>query len=202
MLALPPMEKRMRKLVHDLAGAFNLTSKSEGNGKARFTTLTRTTMSGVRVDERKLARILGKPKPDGGGGGGKGKGKAVGKIRPRDGEVVGGVSVFSTRSLIYLLFVGCTEDRWVESRIQDVGGHGMARGYSDRCCRRSREWIGGSALGCDQNHKAGAWCELRLAQGLKYGRLRAAVLRSLTICYHLTSDTQCISLSHFRSCAQ
>jgi hypothetical protein len=60
MLALPPMEKRMRKLVHDLAGAFNLTSKSEGNGKARFTTLTRTTMSGVRVDERKLARILGK----------------------------------------------------------------------------------------------------------------------------------------------
>ena len=95
MLALPPMEKRMRKLVHDLANAFNLNSKSEGNGKARFTTLTKTTMSGVRVDERKIARILGKPKPDGGGGGGgKGKGKAVGKIRPRDGEVVGGVSVF------------------------------------------------------------------------------------------------------------
>jgi hypothetical protein len=97
MLALPPMEKRMRKLVHDLAGAFNLKCECEGNDKARFTTLARTTMSGVRVGERRIARILGKPKPDGGGG--KGKGKAVGKIRPRDGEVVGGVSVFTTKSL-------------------------------------------------------------------------------------------------------
>jgi hypothetical protein len=97
MLALPPMEERVRKLVHDLAGDFTLKGKSEGNPKARFTTLARTTMSGVRVDERKIARNLGKPKPDGGGG--KGKGKAFGKIRPRDSEVVRGVSVFSTKSL-------------------------------------------------------------------------------------------------------
>jgi len=120
MLALPPMEKRTRKLVHDLATAFNLKSKSEGNGKARFTTLTRTTMSGVRVDERKIARILGKPD----GGGGKSKGKAPGgKIRPRDGEVVGGAAPkIDGSNLGFQMLAGMG---WQEgTRIGAVGGHG------------------------------------------------------------------------------
>jgi hypothetical protein len=91
------MTREMRKSVHELAHAFNLKSKSEGKGATRFTRLAKTTLSGVRVDERRVAQILGKPKPPlayGTGdrkGKGKGKGKVAGKIRPRDGELVGAV---------------------------------------------------------------------------------------------------------------
>ncbi|KAI9465380.1 hypothetical protein BJY52DRAFT_1221034 [Lactarius psammicola] len=60
-LSLPPMARHARKSVHELAHAFNLKSKSEGNGAARYTTLIKTTLSGVRVYERKVARIWGKP---------------------------------------------------------------------------------------------------------------------------------------------
>ncbi|KAF8268210.1 hypothetical protein EI94DRAFT_1728370 [Lactarius quietus] len=96
-ISLPPMARQMRKSVHDLAHAFNLKSKSEGNGPARFTKLSKTTRSGVRIDERKIAQILGKPDrlADSNGGRkgkGKGKGKAGVEIRPRDGEVVGGAA--------------------------------------------------------------------------------------------------------------
>lgn len=93
-LSLPPMSSYMRKLAHELAHAFNLKSKSEGKGAARFTKVTKTTRSGTWIDEGKVARILGKPPPPSSAAYGKGKGKAGGKIdkiRPRDGEVVGGV---------------------------------------------------------------------------------------------------------------
>ncbi|KAI9429450.1 hypothetical protein BJY52DRAFT_1423386 [Lactarius psammicola] len=60
-LELPPMARHARKSVHELAHAFNLKSKSEGYGAARYTTLIKTTLSGVRVYERKVARIWGKP---------------------------------------------------------------------------------------------------------------------------------------------
>lgn len=64
-LAPPSMEKRMCKLVHDLAETFNPKRKSEGNGTARFTMLSRMMMSGMQVDvrSRKLIWILGTPKP-------------------------------------------------------------------------------------------------------------------------------------------
>lgn len=122
-LSLPPMTKHMRKSVHDLAHAFHMNSKSEGNGAKRFTTLTKTTWSGLPVDERKVARILGKTPPPraGGDGKGKGKGKAVTKIRARDGEVVGGVRFSqSSRMAVLISFVGlvgCTKDRRVECRV-------------------------------------------------------------------------------------
>jgi len=90
-LSLPPMARHARRSVHELALAFNLKSKSEGKEAARYTKLIKTTLSGVQVDERKVARILGKPPPSRGSGGDKGKGKAGVKIRPRDGELVGGV---------------------------------------------------------------------------------------------------------------
>jgi hypothetical protein len=41
-LALPPMDKADRKIVHELANAFNLKSKSVGGGKSRFPILTKT----------------------------------------------------------------------------------------------------------------------------------------------------------------
>ena len=85
---LPPMGQKMRKTVHELAHAFKLNSQSRSSGAARFTTLTKTALSGVNVDEKEIARILGHE-------GGKGKGRPrAGRIRPRDGEVVGEVRLF------------------------------------------------------------------------------------------------------------
>jgi len=104
-LPLPPMNRSMRKSVHELAHAFRLESKSRGNGAERFTTLMKTTLSGVNVDEKWIARILGKSSlspcyltREGGKEKGKGKGVA-GRTRPRDGEVVGEVQ-FSRASSI------------------------------------------------------------------------------------------------------
>lgn len=44
-LALPPMDKSDRKVVHEIANAFNLKSKSAGNGNKRFPILYRTNRS-------------------------------------------------------------------------------------------------------------------------------------------------------------
>jgi hypothetical protein len=41
-LSLPAMSREARKKVHDLAGAFNLKSKSKGKGTSRYTTLIKT----------------------------------------------------------------------------------------------------------------------------------------------------------------
>ncbi|KAI9457522.1 hypothetical protein F5148DRAFT_346736 [Russula earlei] len=84
-LSLLPMSKEMRKSVHELAQVFGLRSKSRGKDATRFTILTRTALSGVMVDEKRIGRILGKYKTQGGG---KERSKAI-RTRPRDGEVVG-----------------------------------------------------------------------------------------------------------------
>jgi hypothetical protein len=85
---LPPMGQEMRKAVHELAKAFKLKSPSKSGGANRFTTLTKTALSGMNIDEKAIARILGHE-------GGKGKGRPrAGRIRPRDGEVVGEVRFF------------------------------------------------------------------------------------------------------------
>lgn len=90
-MALPPAGKETRKLVHEMATAFNLKSKSNGHGDARYTILTRTSRSGLRVDEAKAARIMRRSN------GGefirndrKGKGKS-GPPRQKEGEEVGKV---------------------------------------------------------------------------------------------------------------
>jgi hypothetical protein len=105
-LPLPPMNRSMRKSVHELAHAFRLESKSRGNGAERFTTLKKTTLSGVNVDEKGIARILGKSSLSPcyltrEGGKGKGKGIAC-RTRPRDGEVVGEVRFSKASSIIRL----------------------------------------------------------------------------------------------------
>jgi hypothetical protein len=109
-LPLPPMNPKMRKLVHELAYAFNIESKSKGNGDKRFTTLKKTNLSGVNVDEKKIAQILRKsstsvPYVTNGGIKGKGKGKGKGvadRTRPRDGDVVGLVRFSKVSSTIWL----------------------------------------------------------------------------------------------------
>src|SRR6266446_4032491 len=90
---LPPMCREMRKTVHELAHAFKLYSKSENNDAARFTTLIKTTRGGVNVNEKAIARTLGQPSSHVTHGG-KGKSRA-GRVRPRDGEIVGEVRFFS-----------------------------------------------------------------------------------------------------------
>ncbi|KAH9957298.1 hypothetical protein BC827DRAFT_1226041 [Russula dissimulans] len=90
-LPLPPMGREMRKSVHELAEAFKLKSKSQGKGVGRFTSLIKTTFSGITVNEEKVTRILGRsssPPFHATHRGERGKGRA-GRARPRDGEVVG-----------------------------------------------------------------------------------------------------------------
>lgn len=45
-------------MVHELANAFSLKSVSKGHGDARYTTLTKTTRSGIQINEKKIGRIV------------------------------------------------------------------------------------------------------------------------------------------------
>lgn len=57
-LVLPPMDKQTRANVHQLATAFNLKSKSQGKGDGRFTTLFRTSKTGIGVKEWKVEKLV------------------------------------------------------------------------------------------------------------------------------------------------
>jgi hypothetical protein len=96
------MDKADRKVVHELANAFNLKSKSAGNGNKRFPILHRTQRTSVYVErnfnavEERLSRRflprmdLGGKRSGGGikrGGGGDFSSAAVSY---RDGDIVGG----------------------------------------------------------------------------------------------------------------
>ncbi|KAF9232564.1 hypothetical protein BU15DRAFT_54890, partial [Melanogaster broomeanus] len=56
-MALPAMDKSSRKNVHELAAAFGLSSQSKGNGVRRYTTLMKTTRTGI-VKEGKVKAIM------------------------------------------------------------------------------------------------------------------------------------------------
>ncbi|KAF8624629.1 hypothetical protein AX15_005783 [Amanita polypyramis BW_CC] len=98
-MSLPPSNKYTRKLIHEMATAFNLKSKSNGVGDTRYTMLIRTSRSGLSVNERKVANIVRRSPGGGfyggeGGNGeksGKGKGKdyGSGSLRQKEGEEVG-----------------------------------------------------------------------------------------------------------------
>ncbi|KAL5485162.1 SQS1_6 [Sanghuangporus weigelae] len=97
-MALPPMDKASRAKVHEIAAAFGLKSQSKGKGAARYTSIIKTSRSGINIKERKIQRILrsggdwgfSRPGyPDGGKGGGAPKhkeGDEVGKEAPKIGE--------------------------------------------------------------------------------------------------------------------
>lgn len=103
-LSLSPMDKTYRKIVHDIANAFNLKSKSVGKGNTRFPVVYRTqrTMAysetTFRRVEGKVSRFLPRSDVKGkrpigrgvsrGNFGGVGGGGAAGGYR--DGDIVGG----------------------------------------------------------------------------------------------------------------
>lgn len=57
-MSLPPANKQTRKEVHELAKVFGLKSQSRGKDSSRYTTLTKTTKSGVGVNHKKVAKIV------------------------------------------------------------------------------------------------------------------------------------------------
>ncbi|KAF7375199.1 Protein SQS1 [Mycena sanguinolenta] len=87
-MSLPPADKETRKKVHEMALAFGLKSQSKGKGEARYTTLIKTSRSGIMIDEKKVAKIL-KRGAGGWGGGARGKGRGAAMPRQRDGDEVG-----------------------------------------------------------------------------------------------------------------
>lgn len=108
-LALPPMEKRDRKTVHEIASVFGLKSLSKGSGRARFPVLQKTSKT-IEFDEYLFQRVRSRvgrkfyPRMDRGKGGagaahrgrGGGPGGSGGILRAdtgyRAGEVVGGTA--------------------------------------------------------------------------------------------------------------
>ncbi|KAJ3793278.1 hypothetical protein GGU11DRAFT_692087 [Lentinula aff. detonsa] len=57
-MSLPPANKQTRKDIHELASVFNLKSQSKGHGDARYTTLIKTTKTGLKVNNKKVAKIV------------------------------------------------------------------------------------------------------------------------------------------------
>jgi R3H domain len=98
-MSLPPANKETRKNVHEMAVAFGLNSQSKGNGNARYTTLIKTSRSGVTIDERKVAKIV---RSAGGGEFVRTAGKKGGRAvvpKHKEGEEVGKVCDFSISML-------------------------------------------------------------------------------------------------------
>ncbi|KAG5643307.1 hypothetical protein DXG03_001191 [Asterophora parasitica] len=84
-MSLPPTNKETRKNIHELGLAFNLKSISKGKGDARYTTLTKTTRTGIFVDEKKVAKIVRRA---GGGYGGGGEFMGSNGRGPRGGTTI------------------------------------------------------------------------------------------------------------------
>lgn len=92
-MVLPPMETASRALVHKIAAAFNLKSKSAGKGSNRHTTLIRTSRTGIGISEVKITAILKRSGAEGpfarvhdrksGNAGGRGP------ARHKEGDIVG-----------------------------------------------------------------------------------------------------------------
>jgi len=102
-MALPPMNKKDRKMMHEIAHAFNLKSKSAGKGKTRFPVLYKTSRTRsfnremfVRVQaqlkRRFFTRMDYKGAPKGIFAGQERSGGFGGDISYREGEVVGGTA--------------------------------------------------------------------------------------------------------------
>ena len=109
-MALPPADKATRAKIHMLANSFNLKSQSKGKGDGRYTTLIKTSRSGIGINERKVRRILKSENPDWEGadieGKGRIKGRAISLAKHREGEEVG--KVRSSRTSFHSLTHLCT----------------------------------------------------------------------------------------------
>ncbi|KAF2419787.1 hypothetical protein EJ08DRAFT_654012 [Tothia fuscella] len=106
-LSFPPMDKRRRKMIHEIAAIFNMNTKSKGGGSGRYPTLCKTNRTLLfdetafvakarkvnlgffpRLDKsaRKSAKSSGEKS------GGRSRGGAGAGARYRDGDVVGGTA--------------------------------------------------------------------------------------------------------------
>ena len=96
-MSLPPTNKETRKDIHEMATAFGLHSQSKGKGGARYTTLIKTSKSGIAINEEKVARIVRRRSGAGGGElvGRNGRGGRVTSVpKHREGDEVGKVCSF------------------------------------------------------------------------------------------------------------
>jgi hypothetical protein len=100
--ALPPMDKKRRKMVHEIATEFNVKTKSTGKGTARYTKLIKIKMTTQYTEARFAARArrvnmgffprinvggIGKPTSKVSTGGGNSH-----AVRYQDGDIVGGTA--------------------------------------------------------------------------------------------------------------
>lgn len=60
-LTLPAMRKRDRAMVHNMADAYALKSKSRGQGQARRPILYKTSRTGTIVDHKRVSRLVRTP---------------------------------------------------------------------------------------------------------------------------------------------
>jgi hypothetical protein len=161
-IALPPMTKDERKKVHELATAFKLKSNSKGKGADRYTTLVKTTRSGIMVDERKVSKLLNGVELYVKGGK---RGAPIHVPKHREGEEVGKVrSLLPGRMLHGMLTirVGGTEDRWLEYRLPDACSYGLGR----RRAHWHLRWPGEPSHCYHQAHKARSWCSQLSSAGI------------------------------------
>jgi len=82
-MVLPPMTRQSRKLVHEIAAAFHLKSKSTGKDDNRRATLIRTSRTGIGIRQGKVTAILRR------GGADIPSGRPQGPARHREGDIVG-----------------------------------------------------------------------------------------------------------------
>lgn len=152
-MILPPMEKSERARVHELALAFNLASKSKGDGGIRFITLSKTRYSGTKINEQKVKRLLAESKMSFGGVPVRAKKSNTTLPKNRDGDIVGKVRALSSCNLLRpKFFTGGAESRSVQPWFQDVSHDGMVG--------RGTNWVWWSrcAFGsCHQEHEAWSW---------------------------------------------
>jgi hypothetical protein len=153
-IALPPMTKDERKKVHELATAFKLKSNSKGKGADRYTTLVKTTRSGIMVDERKVSKLLNGVELYVKGGK---RGAPIHVPKHREGEEVGKVRSrllgWTLHRMLTIPVVG-TEDRRLEHRLPDACSYGLGR----RRAHRHLRWPGEPSHRHHQAHKARSWC--------------------------------------------
>jgi G-patch domain./R3H domain. len=97
-LPLPPMDKKYRKLVHEIANAVSLKSQSRGNGSSRFPVLYKTSRT-PKFTQRDISdidqavsrrRIKGNPSGKGSQSSTKGqRGRPAAAASYADGDIVG-----------------------------------------------------------------------------------------------------------------
>ncbi|KAI0088089.1 hypothetical protein BDY19DRAFT_994500 [Irpex rosettiformis] len=88
-MSLPPCDKDTRRKIHEMAIAFNLKSFSKGKGTTRYITLTKTSYTGTKINEKKVKRIMREDDGDWGRPGKRGKTQATSLATHREGEEVG-----------------------------------------------------------------------------------------------------------------